>query len=465
MTKLDELKELYRLSQLARRGDTSINTTTLEDNFMAFSSYSPRRVLTVELPSMYELQGDEHQHVAAALASLGATNVALPGRVDFSGCFENSPLADSLIFFSLQQAEADHCRGFRSYLDPLLLEVYTNGTKLIRDFALHEAVVGKVKAARGSLDLQEINLFPERFTNGKYGLSVVLDTPTKTVEKFMKLHGSLEKFKANPKQSILDPKFVEKTTNKAIKLRRLLGSLSRYERPEEKSFAVYVDSCVVRTDDNKSFHLYAENSRKNVMVYFGEDPFSETSQPRELIVLDGNQYHHTLRKLTELGFYEASSAILEQRISDLRHLYDDAARGKGRALNGSYSDFSSLIRELEKVETHFKSVINPQRRTKFALKQPAELLEFIVYPTTEDPIIHELLPRISWNKAIREYHNTDKFTADFLEGDTEKRQEMLRMATSNVVFSNQQNNDVNVWLYKNHKDFCVHQGVRFEVLN
>jgi len=41
---------------------------------------------------------------------------------------------------------------------------------------------------------------------------------------------------------------------------------------------------------------------------------------------------------------------------------------------------------------------------------------------------------------------------------------MLRELQSNIMFGNQQNNNVNVWLYQNHRDFCENAGVKFQLL-
>lgn len=41
---------------------------------------------------------------------------------------------------------------------------------------------------------------------------------------------------------------------------------------------------------------------------------------------------------------------------------------------------------------------------------------------------------------------------------------MLRGVQQNILFRDQQNNDVNVQLYLRHRQFCEDVGVRFEVV-
>ncbi len=96
--------------------------------------------------------------------------------------------------------------------------------------------------------------------------------------------------------------------------------------------------------------------------------------------------------------------------------------------------------------------------------QPAELLEFFVYPATNDPVVHELLPRMSWNASIREYHDTLGFMDRFEKASDKQRKDMLVQVKSNIMFSNQQNKNVNLWLFQNHKEFCERAGIKFKLM-
>ncbi len=464
MTRLDELRDLYHLAEAARGMSRGINTSRLEDDFLAFSLYSPKKTLTVERPRLYALQGEEHEehkHIASAVAALRMNGITLPQAVDFSGAFEGIPSMDALIFLSLEQFNADHYRGYRSYLNPLLEQVYSEGAQLIKSFALHEALIGTVSVKRGDLDLKEIALFPERFAPGPYQLSVTLDTPAKTIKKFSALHALLDNCAASPQEFLLHQESVQEVAGKAVELRNILGSLSRYERPKTQTFQAPANSCVLRTNESTFFYLYEPMARKNVAVCF--DAASDQSACPGLAVLRGEEYQSTLQHLTRLGFYAPSEAVLQQRLSDMKALFEDATRGRGTPLTEGHEDYQKLMQELEGIQRQFQSVLNPTARTQFVLRQAPELLEFLVCPATDDPIIHELLPRLSWNAAIREYQDTDKFIASFQQADAEKRRQMLNSASSNVVFENQQNNDVNVWLYNNYREFCVQEGVQFEV--
>jgi len=85
----------------------------------------------------------------------------------------------------------------------------------------------------------------------------------------------------------------------------------------------------------------------------------------------------------------------------------------------------------------------------------------MVYPSSDDPIIHELLPRISWNSSMRFYHNTTKFIEDFQKAGDDEKKDMLGKISSSINFNNQQNNDVNVWLYSQYREFCEKCGIEF----
>ncbi len=73
-------------------------------------------------------------------------------------------------------------------------------------------------------------------------------------------------------------------------------------------------------------------------------------------------------------------------------------------------------------------------------------------------------PEISWNTAVRNYHNTRRFIARFEAAEEPEKKQMLNDVISNVTFMHQQNNDVNLWLYQNYRQLCVNDGIEFEVI-
>jgi hypothetical protein len=464
MATLDYLRKLYMLKQLAESNKgNSLDTNQLEEDFLKFSSYLTKKALTVQMPRLYPLNGDEYKHFAAAQTALGFQGDALPRAIDISGAFDYNSKSEAMIFMSLEQLPADHYSKLRSYAVPLIEEVYTNGAALIQDFAIHEAVVGEIQARRGELDLREIRIFPERFSSGAYKLEVKLDTPSKTIKRFKELTDLLDEIAEDPKAKLLDPKRVERATAKAVGLRKFLGSLSRYEKPESQEFSVTTNSCIVRSEKGTRFYLYSPESDTNVIVYSGDPPFDNGSEPKNLLALTTHEHEQALEKLTELGFFEPSKIVLQQRIKALKRLYNTATRGKGKKEKGG--EFEGLVEQLEKAKEFFDNIINPEMRKKYILQQPAELLEFMIYPTSQDPVVHEILPRLSWNKALRTYHRTRKFMSKFEEADKEGRRTMLQGITANVFFANQQNNDVNVWLYTNHKQLCLNEGIEFKMID
>ncbi|MBI3334396.1 hypothetical protein HYZ97_02830 [Candidatus Pacearchaeota archaeon] len=77
--------------------------------------------------------------------------------------------------------------------------------------------------------------------------------------------------------------------------------------------------------------------------------------------------------------------------------------------------------------------------------------------------MHELLPKLSWNSVLRTYHQTSKFIPAFTHAGEPERGHLLKEIGTAVLFTHQANNDVNLWLYKHHKDFCESQGISFLV--
>lgn len=458
MTRLDDLRNLYLLKKL-NDGPDKLDTNSLEQDFLTFSRYCQGKVLCVQPPKLYPLQGDQPEQVRLALEALGIT-AAAPESIDVSGAFDRHTLDDIMIFVSLQQITADHYESSRSYLHPLIEKIYTTGAQLVRDFAVNEVLVGRVVRKCGKLDLKEAHLFPEKFSCGPYKLSVELDTPAKTVNGFMHFIEMIGDFEAAP-QNILAPQKIGEAVKSAVSLRTKLGSLSRYDRPSTQSFEAETNSCVVRDDVNTFFYLYSPECKTNILVYFGESPFAPGRQPKELLVLRGKEHQYSLAKLVELGVFKPSPAVLQERIAALDNVYESVARSSGTIVCSD--EFGQLRKELVKAQKFYEGVHNEEMRRQFVARAVPEGLEFMVYPATNDPIVHELLPRLSWNKAVRLYHNSDRFIKKFESGDETVRKQMLDELASCLMFSNQQNNAVNLWLYNNHNDFCVREGIVFDV--
>ena len=452
------LKYLQELKRIAGGEEAFLNTSKLEQDFLNFSRFLPKKQLSVRVPKIYKMGDDEKKRVAEILAQEKIS--AKPEEIDISGGFDYSEGMDLIILLSLKQFDAEHFSRTRSYLNPLIEKIYGEGARTIRDFTINEAVYGRVVCKRGELNLREARLFPERFKTGPYTLETELDTSQETMREFSELTDLIEGFKQD-KASILDAKKVEDVTRRAVELRKRLGSLSRYENPRTRKFSVETDSCIVKNGKATFFFLYSRSQEKNVLVYFGECPFAEDSKPKKLMVLDGADYQGTLQKLVELDIFKPSYPVLAQRIRDLTALCDDASRYSGSVCNKG--DMKDMIEGLKKAEAYFKCVFDEEMKKNFVLKQPLELVEFMVYPYFDEPVIHELLPRMSWNKTMRMYHDAPAFISEFERADEKARGEMLMSMAASINFSNQQNNDVNVWLYREYREFCESNGINFQV--
>jgi len=462
ITSLQQMQELHRLKQIMEGNYERVDMTALEQHFLLFSTYNTKKALVVNLPKLYTLEGDEVTHLREAFAGLGLSSKELPAAIDIAGEFEYDTEKEVLIFLAPTQFQADHYSTLRTYLNPLVEQIYSEGIGLLRDFTKHEAVVGIVEATRGDVNIREIPLFPERFKRGPYQLKVELDTPTKTITKFKDLGSRLNVYTTKAQESMLDRTLIEETTRKAVELRKILGSLSRYEQPEKTTFAVATNSCVVRSTQHTLFYLYAEEQKRNMVIYFGDDPFAKGKRPDGLEVYAADGQQQTLAALVQAGLYNPSVAVLQQRISDLQQLYDNARRGmKQQSEEGV--QFEVLLTELQNVQDTISPIVNPDMQRKYMEKVNPELLEFMVCPSHEDGVLYELLPRLSWNKTIRGYHHTLRFMRKFQEAEIPEQRDLLRRVIANVILDTNQNNDINVWLYQNHKQFCFNEGIYFDV--
>ncbi len=457
MTDLRDLQDLYRLREILNERQ-GLDTNGLERDFLAFASCAGRQSLTVHPPRLYAPEGDEAAHLREALAWLGHAG-EMPAAIDISGAFDRSPL-DGMVLLSGRQLDADHIGPSRSYLNPLLERIYADISTLT-EFTVHEALVSRIACRRGELELREASIFPDRFSPGRYTLEVSLDTPSGTIRRLQGVHSLLEKMAREPCTTLLDPTKAEGAVDEALSLRSRLGALSRYTLPKEQRFSVETDSCVFDTADTDLFYLYAPATATNILVHFGEQPFKQR-KPGCLTILDGGQHEYTLAELVRLGVYAPSIPVLTRRIKTLQQLQDGMARASGGAASGM-SELQKLIGNLEKANEYMRGVVNEDMRREYVSRLSPELLEFMVCPASQDPVIHDLLPRLSWNAAVRRYSDTDRFMREFGEAGEERRAEMLKEAMANLSFTNQQNVSVNNWLYRNHQDFCSKSGITFDV--
>ncbi|MCA9459398.1 MAG: hypothetical protein KC550_02505 [Nanoarchaeota archaeon] len=457
--KLAFLMNLNRLKKIYQ-GEKGIDISELESEFLSFSKHAENFSLKVKLPKFYIPHESEIKHLEEAISIFGLDKKILNG-VDISGGFDYNQLRQ-LLFLSLGQHKADYSTTLRSYLNPLVEKIYDEVALMISEFSIHEVLTGKVMVKRGSVDLDKIDVFPERFRNGSYMLSVDLDTPNSSVKRFKDLSDLLDEVKKNPQKMLSNPKILESVKD-AISLRERLGSLSRYSNPENQTISVHTNTYVSRNNEHTYFYLYDEKSNTNALVYFGEKPFEQGRFPSKLKVLEGEEYQHSLSKLVEMGFYGPSEAVLENRLDKLSRIYDNA-KSHGNNMDVSHVVLSKTLGKLREAKDYFGRVLNVEMRKDYMLNQMPELLEFVAYPTTSDSILHELLPRLSWNKSLRQYHNTRQFIIDYNLAENEKRKEILKSVQSSILFNDQQNNDVNVWLYRNHEEFVKSEGLSFDLL-
>jgi hypothetical protein len=462
---LEKYQDLWRLRQIARDG-SSDELSDLEKVFLSFSEHTNGGSLVVKRPKLFHLGDEQKSNLKDALHGFGITLESVPSSVDITGAFDITTLGtDKIIIVSPQQFLQDHYSNIRSYLNPLIEQVYSEAASLLSDFTLHEAISGQVKIRRGCLDLKDVKFFPERFSKGPYQMTVRLDTAKSTIEDLAKLYGSFEKFSIDPKLSLLDKNLIDDAVSKATALRKRLGALSRYALPETTELNAETDYCILQEEEATLVYLYCKKSDENLLVCFGKPSIGPDAAPSSLKVLNGHEHQDTLLTLVRNGIFEVNENILDDRLKILKRTYDQVIRTGAAEHKENYAKIAQLIRCLDDAKRYFKEVINPEMRSSYISKSMPEALEFMLCPRTEDPILYELLPRLSWNGIIRGYHQTDIFTKVFGSASDKEKADMVHKISKNMIFSNYQNYTVNNWLYENHQELCRKEGIRFEIIS
>ncbi len=454
---LAELRKLRELKELAatQRGELSISQ--LEQEFLRLAELCKPSSLEVKNPSLYPLPGIEQVHVREALKSRGIESN--PDFIDATGDFPEAP-DDLMIIVSPTQVESEFLDEKREFLLPLLQNVFIEGYDLISGFGIHEALVGNIKLTRDGLNLREAHIFPRRFTRGPYNLSVTLDSPHHTVQRYTTLTDNLEKLVKEPKKRVLDPAFFTRISKESFALRERLGLLSRYSVPSGNSYeavsnSVYLENC------SDLFYLYVPEKNQNYVVHFGKNPFNII--PSELHVIDGRDGEVALSTLLRAGVYDVSSDILDSRIESMEKVQEEATRKSQTALGAAQFQYNKLLRSLKDASREVKNLRNTEIRRDWAARLDPAVLEFMLYPTTDDPIARQLIPRLSWDPVIREYHDTKGFKDKFLNSKDDLRVELVQDIVQHMRFANHQNNMVNRWLYQEHRELCESSGIIFSV--
>jgi hypothetical protein len=447
MTELRRAINIWNLKQIATGGKPSLSS--LEEEFIEYSLPSDRKGFLVRPPLMHKLAAEQTSRYSLALSSLGLDASGID-EIDITGVVPSLQYNPEFIIISAQQLKADHCVGRRAYLTPLVEKVYSEGAELIRDFSIHEPLIGRVSARIGGIALSDLKK-TSSITPGPYTLSLTLDTPELTIKDFIGLYSTLDAIITDPKPSLLDPIQVKSITHRAITLRKRLGSLSRYRNPEGSTFEAETNSVQVST----GYYLYSPENNSNAFIYFGANPMQ--SVPPGITIIDGDR-KDSLPKLMELGFYHASQGVLEERIAAFDRIEE---KGSGAM---AHNGISYLVDELKKARSYFSQVLNPDMRDRFAIGMEEEILEYFVYPSSEDAVLHQLLPRLSYSKAIKRYHDPDNFVREFEAEDDHTRIRVLSEISSQIIFNNMQNLDTNIWLYRNHHEFCEANGFSFDVV-
>jgi hypothetical protein len=451
MSRLDYVRDLYRLRQIAEGGLDELDTSRLEAEIAA-AARGRDTVLEIGPGQHYALRGEEVDHYAEATGRHSA-----PRFIDDGGWCAEDPLDDAerLVVVSPRQRTGRLAARFAP-LRPLLDEVYRRGAILLEDFTIHEALCGRVTASRGQLPLGDLPLFPRRFAPGPYRLAVTLDTPRRTVARFGEVMQALDALRAEP-TGVLDLEGVEALAADALELRRRIGALSRYRLPGTASFAVEVPACVVHTARGAWYLLYSAEHHRNVLVHFGGSPFAGGGEPPGLLVLDGDQREQVLSRLLELDLLvPAPVPEIERRVAAMTALVRGGSGPDGLSAKAALGDALAALERLR------DGLAGAHNRSRYLRGQaPEALLDLAVAPAAGDPVAGLLLPRLSWHQPTRRYHDTAGFIRRFQRVDDDGRRELLGTLRGCLALGSPQNRAVNAWLHHHHRGLCGEAGLAF----
>lgn len=462
---LKKLQRLQKLGSLSSSSNKVFDTDKLEESFVLFSSFNKNHAIVVKDKQYYPLKNDELKQMKEVLSFIGKDETPIPRFVDFAGKYDLFDYSNRLIFFSPRQfVNNDLLTKDDFFLNPLLGKIYVKGNKLLKNFSINEAVTGEVTIKSGDLDLKQIQLFPHRFKKGPFTLEVTLDTPRHTVAKYIEVNNVLSNIKSTPKSTILDPNLIPSLADKVIDLRSTIGALSRYDAPDTQKFKETTNSCMLKNENTTSYYLYIPQTDENFLIYFGKNPFENKIKPSFLQIKNGAEYNTILPYFVKIGLYKASETLLESRLFDLTNAYSTIYSQFAGSNDKDTTAISTLIRKLDEVKDYFSRFKGFEQQKAYVSSLDPSLIPFIVTPSTNDPVIDRLLPRLSWSKNIRDYHDTSSFIKRFNKGSDDERKSLLQDVKSNTLFLDRQNNDVNVWLYHNYKDYCENVGLTFDKL-
>jgi hypothetical protein len=428
------LKDLEYLRRISRGGVPTLNQ--LESVFLGFSRQQDGIELTVIEPELYIIRGDEINHLREAI---GVTDVAkVPKILDNSGQYDAGKPHGDILIASATQYKAGPLNYLMTFLSPILEEVYIS--RLVQEFTLREVLVGQVTYQVSGKDITD---FPQRISPGPYEISAEFDTANNTIEQLKEFERLLGESQKEPKAAVLSPNRIDSMLELGLDLRDRIGALRRYEIPEHQSFFAKSNYVFTMSGQTQMFWLYKNDL--NILVYFGKNPYEE--EPIGIEVYDGND-SNTLRSLIVKGYYKPSEMLLEERIKFF----------------SERDDSSDIVHELSKAKRYFERFPSSIKRTEYILDSlPPELIEFVIYPNDDDPLLYLLLPRLSWSEELRQYHDSQRFISGFRSANAEKRKAMLNRIPA-PYFSHMQNNDVNLWLYQNHRELCENNGVNFRLV-
>ena len=143
-----------RKARAVRRGlkRETFDVSRFEAEFGRFSHHKPAPQLRVKLPKVYALQGQQKEHYAQALASLGLDATA-PKAIDIIGDSLESKVGSAIIVVTPPQLTADYLEMSNSYLNPLIRALAEQHGQLLTEFTVIEAMTGRLARRQGMIPI------------------------------------------------------------------------------------------------------------------------------------------------------------------------------------------------------------------------------------------------------------------------------------------------------------------------
>ncbi|MBS3163854.1 hypothetical protein J4439_00310 [Candidatus Woesearchaeota archaeon] len=429
-------------------------------------------VLLIPDKRLLTLTGRDAERYRAALQDILGREVADESfRIDKGGSALGYDLDDWLIIVSPQQRECDIISDEFSFMEQLLSEVHAKAGPLIQQVTLGEALYGRVT---GPALTPTALIASAMLGEGGLSLSVTLETPTRALEAFAKLHRVVQDAKedyrsilsAETQQAVLDA-FTLKYGAEGS--RPGLGNL-RLIRPDGV-FPVKMQSASYKLRGD-SMDLYSLTGTKPLMVYFQHGAGNgESRRTEQYAVVNGRETDDLLDALIREGFLFYSASAGRERLQTLRRAARQAEAGDLKSA-ASVSDLfrrvdsaraPETVRELEEAIAAIEGARDEAAAYGHFSSCSGDVKLSMVYPVRKDPVLFDLLSRMQdQDPDVVRYRSTGEAIAFIEKAGDQMVGEWLRAVSSRWSYADEQNPWVNLYLAETRPGAVELAGLQVE---